>query len=85
MLWRGALLDALRRYLPVGTAAVLSTLCYAGAQLGSGSWLVVALAVVFGGLWTAQRLWTRSLLAPLLTHLAWTATVVAIAPVEPVP
>lgn len=81
LLWRGALLHVLSCRVPDRLALVLSVLSYALAQFGSGSWIVMLLALVCGGIWTLQRRWTHSLLAPLISHLIWTTVVVLLHPV----
>jgi membrane protease YdiL (CAAX protease family) len=82
LLWRGlwpTLTDARRRpWLGAGVAVVL----YAIGQSGSGSPMVVALAVACGAVWTAQRMWTRSLWPPLLTHAIWNLLVLVWFPLE---
>lgn len=82
LLWRGALMDALLERTGPGWAALLATGVYALVQLGSGSWLVFALAGVLGGVWTLLRLATGGLLAPLLSHLAWTFAVILVHPLR---
>lgn len=81
LLWRGALLCALERRVPPAAALVISIATYAAAQLGTGSWIVMLLALVCGTIWTLQRHFTRSLLSPLLAHLVWTPTVILFYPV----
>ncbi|HEU5208716.1 MAG TPA: type II CAAX endopeptidase family protein [Longimicrobiales bacterium] len=81
LLWRGALLQVLSCRVPDRLAMVLSVLSYALAQFGSGSWIVMLLAAVCGSIWTLQRRWTHSLVAPLISHIIWTTTVVVLHPV----
>jgi membrane protease YdiL (CAAX protease family) len=81
LLWRGALLEALERRTSRLAAFAISVGSYALAQLGSGSWIVFALALVCGALWTLERLLTRSLLASAISHLIWTQTVILLHPV----
>jgi uncharacterized protein len=81
LLWRGALLYALERRVPPALAMAISVATYAASQLGTGSWIVMLLALVCGTLWTLQRHFTRSLLSPLLAHLIWTPTVILFYPV----
>src|SRR5690606_14250563 len=81
VLWRGALLYVLERRVPPALAMLASVLSYAAAQLGTGSWIVMALALACGTLWTLQRHLTRSLLSPLIAHLIWTPTVILFYPV----
>jgi hypothetical protein len=61
LLWRGALLEALENRMAEPLAFALSVLTYALAQLGSGSWIVFALAIVCGTVWTFARRFTGSL------------------------
>jgi membrane protease YdiL (CAAX protease family) len=81
VLWRGALLHVLARRAPPALAMAISVGTYAAAQFGTGSWIVMLLALVCGTLWTLQRHFTRSLLSPLLAHLIWTPTVILFYPV----
>jgi membrane protease YdiL (CAAX protease family) len=81
LLWRGALLQVLSRRVPEWAAMALSVATYALAQFGTGSWIVMLLALVCGTLWTVQRRVTRSLLSPLLAHLIWTPVVIFLRPV----
>ena len=80
VLWRGLVLDLLDERMPRLSSA-LSVTSYALAQLGSGSLIVLVLALVCGTVWTVQRRSTGSLLAPLLAHLIWSPTVILLAPV----
>jgi membrane protease YdiL (CAAX protease family) len=81
VLWRGVLLESLDRRLPRAVASIVSVSIYTVAQLGSGSWVVAAMALVCGSIWTWQRRASDSLVAPLLSHLIWTPTVILIHPV----
>lgn len=81
VLWRGALLYVLERRVPPALAMAISVATYAAAQFGTGSWIVMLLALVCGTLWTLQRHFTHSLLSPLLAHLIWTPTVILFYPV----
>jgi membrane protease YdiL (CAAX protease family) len=81
LLWRGALLEALRARTSRTAAIAISVAAYAVAQAGTGSWIVGVMALVCGALWTAQRLLTRSLLSSTLSHLIWTQTVIVLHPV----
>lgn len=81
VLWRGALLYVLARRVPPALAMFISIATYAAAQFGTGSWIVMLLAVVCGTLWTLQRYFSSSLLSSLLAHLIWTPTVILFFPV----
>ena len=65
IIWRGFVQSALR-----GRVA-LSALVYALAHLTCGSPLLVALALVLGAFWSFLRQASGSLVAPLVSHLAF--------------
>lgn len=81
LLFRGAWPATLRNYMSAPAAFTASLLSYAFAQLGTGSWIVMALALACGTLWTLQRRYTRSLLSPLIAHLIWSPIVILLYPV----
>ncbi len=82
LLWRGLwpTLTEARARPWLGTAIAVAA--YAAAQTGSGSPLVVALAVGCGLVWTALRMWTRSLWPPLISHIVWNLLVLVWFPLE---
>ena len=82
-LWRGALLDVATKRFGLRGAVGLSLGTYVLAQAATRSWVVALAALVCGALWTAERLWTRSRLAPLISHAIWTLTVIHAYPVIP--
>jgi membrane protease YdiL (CAAX protease family) len=82
LLWRGlwpTLVEARSRPW-LGTTVVVAV--YAIGQSGSGSPLVVALAIGCGVVWLVLRMWTRSLWPPLLTHILWNLLVLVWFPLE---
>lgn len=81
LLWRGAWVEALTARFGALGAGTLSVLIYAAAQLGSRSFIVCLLAVCCGAVWTVERYYTRSLVAPLISHLIWTPTTILLVPV----
>jgi membrane protease YdiL (CAAX protease family) len=81
LLFRGAWLAVLERQLGRHAAFGLSVALYAGAQAFSGSWIVGFLALCCGALWTLERMLTGSLVAPLVSHMIWTPTVILLHPV----
>jgi membrane protease YdiL (CAAX protease family) len=76
LLWRGLLFEALREKLGGPKAVALASLVYALAQGGTGSWVVMAVALGFGLLWGAMRAYTDKLLPGLACHAVWTTVVV---------
>lgn len=82
LLFRGALLSVLQaRVEQRRTAFVLAAMLYAGAQVGSGSSLVVVAALGLGSLWLWLRVVTSSLVPPVVAHLCWTLSTLFFWPV----
>lgn len=81
LLFRGALLRGLERHMGRRAALLVSVCLYAGAQACSGSLIVALLALCCGTIWTLERMLTGSLIAPLLSHMIWTPTVILLRPV----
>jgi membrane protease YdiL (CAAX protease family) len=81
LLYRGAFPAALRPWLSELNCYGVSLFFYALAQGGTGSWIVMAMAVVCGAIWSLLRVYTGSLVAPLIAHLIWTPTVIFLYPV----
>lgn len=81
MLWRGALFSAAERVFGTYAAIAVSLLAYTAVQVGTGSWVVPLTAFVCGAFWTAERVVTRSLVAPLISHTIWTMIVIHLYPV----
>jgi hypothetical protein len=79
IVFRGLWIDAVGVDRPVRSGAS-AVLLFAAAQTGSGSPWVVLLALSCGAVWVVQRLWTRSLVAPLLTHALWNLAVLVLWP-----
>ena len=80
LLWRGAMLVLLTRRMGRLAAGLLSLGIYTLAQGGSGSLVVMTAALVCGAFWTAERVFTTSLVAPLISHTIWTLTVIHLVP-----
>ena len=79
--WRGILYPALRTRFSVAPAVVLASIAYTLPQLAGGSWVLSALALSWGLLWTSQRALTGSLLVPTLTHLVWDILIFLVIPI----
>jgi uncharacterized protein len=65
--FRGALLAALERRRP----ALVATIIYVLVTAATGNVALVVAAAVMGTIFTLERLSTRSILAPIVTHLSW--------------
>lgn len=59
-----------RRFGPRSTVA-LATALYVLPLAASGSWLLIAIGITLGAVWTIARLRSQSLLVPLLAHVIW--------------
>jgi membrane protease YdiL (CAAX protease family) len=81
LLFRGLWPLALRGVMGPRKIYALALLAYSLAQLGSGSWIVALLAFVCGSAWTLLRVYTGSLLAPVIAHAIWTPVVILLYPV----
>jgi len=81
VLFRHVLPRALQMWTAERVAFALAVVTYSFAQLGSGSWIIFLLAVVCGTIWTALRVYTRSITPSLIAHGIWTPTVIVLLPV----
>src|SRR5262249_711941 len=70
IIWRGGIQSALARRC--GRLTFLaSAVIYAASHATSGSWLLVALALVLGAFWSLLRQLTGSLIPAVVSHLAF--------------
>jgi membrane protease YdiL (CAAX protease family) len=74
--FRGALYAAIGRRWPVP----ISTLVYAGATLATGNPMLVFAALLLGFVLALQRRASGGILAPILTHVTWSATMLLALP-----
>ena len=81
LLFRGAWLLALERRWGRRAALATSVGLYVLAQACTGSLIVALLALTCGLVWTLERMFTGSVVAPWLSHLIWTPTVILLRPV----
>ena len=81
IVWRGEVMDLLRPRVSAPTAVVVASLLYVIPQVGIGSWLLAAVALGCGLLWSALRVCTGSVTAPLVAHLVWDVVVFVLFPV----
>jgi membrane protease YdiL (CAAX protease family) len=81
LLFRGVLPDVLSNWMAQRAAYALTLLIYALAQYGTGSLVVLLMAVVCGTVWSIQRVLTGSLASCLVSHLIWSPTVLLFCPV----
>lgn len=75
LVWRELLLR------PSHARIALSLGTYVLVQVGSGSWITALAAFVCGAIWTTERLFSRSIVAPIVSHAIWTLTVIHLYPV----
>jgi membrane protease YdiL (CAAX protease family) len=75
LFFRGALYAATTRY-PV----VVTTVAYAAATLATGNLMLAFAAVLLGALVGLERRATGGILAPILTHVVWSASMLFVLP-----
>ena len=80
MVWRGLAFDLMQRRLSPRSAVLAATIFYALPQVIGGTWLLVLAALLLGLFLTIQRLVTKNLLAPVVTHAIWSISVFVIVP-----
>jgi membrane protease YdiL (CAAX protease family) len=80
-IWREALFTNVRAAAGPRVAVAVSLALYGLVQLGTGSWVVVALGLVCGACWTAARVVSGTILTPAVAHLVWTLSVLVVRPV----
>ena len=76
LFFRGALHAALEPHRP----ALAATIVYVVVTAATGNVALVIAAVVMGALFSVERLSSRGVLAPMLTHLTWTTLMVLALP-----
>ncbi|MET0323716.1 MAG: CPBP family glutamic-type intramembrane protease [Ilumatobacteraceae bacterium] len=76
LFFRGALHEALEPHRP----AVATTVVYVLVTVATGNVALVVAAVVMGALFSLERLSTRGVLAPIVTHLTWSTLMVLALP-----
>jgi hypothetical protein len=76
LFFRGALHAALEPHRP----AIATTTVYVVVTAATGNIALVIAAVVMGGLFSLERLSTRGVLAPMVTHLTWSTLMVLALP-----
>jgi membrane protease YdiL (CAAX protease family) len=81
LVWRGVAFELLkprRRHV----AHVLALLLYVVPQLLGGTWILIVAAAGLGAVFTWQRIVTRGLISPILTHAVWSIAIFVVVPLE---
>ncbi len=52
-------------------AVALNSIIVGAAHLASGNWLLALVAALCGGAWGGLRVWTRSCVPSVVTHVVW--------------
>jgi membrane protease YdiL (CAAX protease family) len=73
LFWRGLVQPELRTAVGPVLGALLAWLAYVGANAASASLPLLAGAIVGGAVWTALGAWSDGVVAPIASHLVWTA------------
>jgi CAAX protease family protein len=76
LFFRGALHAALEPHRPV----IATTIVYVAVTAATGNLALVIAAAVMGVLFSLERLSTRGVLAPMVTHLTWSTLMVLALP-----
>jgi CAAX protease family protein len=76
LFFRGALHAALEPHRP----AIATTIAYVVVTAATGNVALVIAAAVMGALFSLERLSTRGVLAPMVTHLTWSTLMVLALP-----
>jgi membrane protease YdiL (CAAX protease family) len=76
LFFRGALHAALEPHHP----AIATTIVYVGVTAATGNVALVIAAAVMGAVFSLERLSTRGVLAPIVTHLTWSTLMVLALP-----
>jgi membrane protease YdiL (CAAX protease family) len=74
--FRGALLAALEPHRPALTATII----YVAVTAATGNVALVVAAAVMGTIFSLERLSTRSIVAPVVTHLSWSTLTLLLLP-----
>lgn len=77
LFWRGVATPLFVGLTAPVVGAILVWLASAGVAAAWSSLPFLAAAVVGGALWTALAVWSGGVLAPLTSHLVWTACMIA--------
>jgi membrane protease YdiL (CAAX protease family) len=84
LFWRGLFQPELAEALDASVlAAVFAWAAYVAANLPSRNIAIVAGAVVGGALWSGLGWWSGGPLAPLVSHVAWTALMISFPVIRP--
>jgi membrane protease YdiL (CAAX protease family) len=73
LFWRGVVLPELNAATSVALGAVLAWAAWVAVDATWGSIPLLAGAVVGGALWTGLATWSGGVVAPVASHLVWTA------------
>lgn len=80
LIWRGVLVDWCQTRLNRGRTLLLVTAWYTLPIAFSGSWLLLLVAIGLGTVFAVQRLYCRTWIAPLITHVTWNMLVFVVHP-----
>jgi len=82
LFWRGLFQARLTVEAGAGGGAVLTWFAFVGANAASGSWPILAGAIVGGALWAGLAAWSGGVLASIACHGVWTLLMLAFPPAE---
>jgi uncharacterized protein len=80
--WRGFIQGRLMERWGVFSGTAAATLVYGAVHVFSGNLMLILAALVAGAFWGLQYAWRRDMLALIVSHSLWSATIFAILPVR---
>lgn len=80
--WRGFIQKHLMEQFGPFGGMVITSFIYSGVHLFSGNLVLILAAFVAGSFWGLLYLWKKDLLAQIISHSLWGATIFAIAPIQ---
>jgi len=80
--WRGFIQRHLMEQFGPFVGMAITTLIYSGVHIFSRNLVLILAALVAGGFWGLLYLWKKDLLAQIISHSLWGATIFALAPIR---
>ena len=80
LVWRGVALELVKPRRLTRIGAPLAVALYVAPQLIGGVWLLMLAALGLGIVFTYQRIATRSLTPPIITHAIWSVAIFVVVP-----
>jgi membrane protease YdiL (CAAX protease family) len=82
LFWRGLFQGQAGAWTSLAAGAFLTWVVYVVANAASLNLAITVAAAVGGGLWVGLAYWSRGCLASILSHMVWTAGMLALPPMK---